>query len=383
MRKFLIIASVTCVSVAVLLWLYSLHSNKTKPSNMLNSAVPVQTAHARIGDLPVVLEGLGTMTARKTITIVPRVSSLLEYVAFKEGQVVHENQVLDELDPRPFQVVVDQWIGQRKHDQALLDDAKLDLQRYQGLLAKNSVSGQQVDTQLALVHQYQGSVLTDQAQLANARLQLSFCHVTAPFTGRVGLRLVDAGNMVNAGTTVGLVVITQIQPIDVIFPISEDNLGTVEQALRSNPTLPVEAYDRSDSTLLASGQMLATDNVIDPTTGTVKLKATFTNQDNTLFPDQFVNIHLQLPTLHHQTLIPSSAIQTGAQGLYVFVVNAQHIVHMRLVQVGSTSGEISAISQGLMPDERVVIDGIDRLHDGSLVSFKNANRSTPNLHAQP
>ncbi len=331
--------------------------------------MPVQVATARLGNLPVDIAALGTVTARKTVTLTPRVDGLLQQVFFHEGQVVKANQVLEQIDPRPFQVVVDQWAGQLMHDQALLDDARLDLVRYQGLLARNSVAGQQVDTQTALVHQYEGTVAADKAQWANAKLQLDFTRVTAPTTGRVGLRLVDAGNMVHASGTAGLVVITQTQPIDVVFPIPEDSLGAVMQVLQSGRPLAVAVYDRANSVQLATGKLMSADNLVDVTTGTIKLKAAFANTDERLFPNEFVNVHLQLGQPVPGILVPVAAVQTGPQGLYVYVVGKDHVVQMRAVKQGPVSGETAEVLEGLAPGELVVIDGVDRLRNGSKVTL--------------
>ncbi|MDA8329038.1 MAG: efflux RND transporter periplasmic adaptor subunit [Betaproteobacteria bacterium] len=376
-NKVWVIGGVVCVTVLAFGW-YLMEANtvrtKSQHGDLANQAVPVQVAVAKLGNLPIELDGLGTVTARKTITITPRVDSLLQHVYFHEGQAVKINQVLEALDPRPFQVVVDQWIGQLKHDQALLDDAQLDLTRYQGLLAKDSISSQQVDTQKALVHQDQGSVLSDQAQVANARLQLSFCRITAPFTGRVGLRLVDAGNMVHAASTTGLVMITQTQPIDVIFPVPEDSLEAVLNAFRHENAVPVLVYDRANTKQLAVGKLLAVDNLINVTTGTVNLKATFPNTDNQLFPNQFVNVRLQMPAQRHEVLIPASALQTGPQGPFVFMVDKANTVHMRPVVEGTVSGEMASVLQGLQTGEQVVTDGADRLREGSTVYINRKNK---------
>jgi multidrug efflux system membrane fusion protein len=384
-NKVWVIGGVVCVAVLAFGW-YRMDVNtaRTKPQRAAgNQAIPVQIAVSRLGNLPIELDGLGTVTSRKTITITPRVDSLLQHVYFHEGQTVNTNQLLEVLDPRPFQVVVDQWIGQLKHDQALLDDAQLDLTRYQGLLAKDSVSSQQVDTQKALVHQDQGSVLSDQAQVANARLQLSFCRITAPFTGRVGLRLVDAGNMVHAATTTGLVMITQTQPIDVIFPIPEDRLDAVIKTFQHHGTVPVAVYDRANTVQLATGKLLAIDNLINVTTGTVNLKATFPNTDNQLFPNQFVNVRLQMPAQHHEVLVPASVLQTGPQGPFVFVVDKANVVHMRPVVTDTVSGEMASVSQGLQAGEQVVTDGADRLREGSTVYINGKNKGVKALGNTP
>lgn len=329
-----------------------------------NQAVPVQVAVAHYGTLELVLEELGTVTSRHTVTVTPRVDDQIQHVLFHEGQMVKAGQVLEQLDPRPFQVVVDQWSGQLLHDQALLDDARLDLARYETLLAKDSIGSQQVDTQKALVKQYEGTVVSDRAQLANARLQLGFCEVTAPVSGRVGLRLVDAGNMVHAAQTTGMVLITQMQPIDVVFAIPQNKIGAVVQA---GPNLAVDVYDQNDEQKLASGRLLAIDNQVNTTTGTVNLKASFANQDNRLFPNEFVNVHLQAGSLHHVILVPIAAVQTGAKGAYVYVMDSDHQARLRQITQGPVSGETASVMSGLSDGDVVVTDGVDRLHDGSKI----------------
>ena len=346
----------------------SLAQQADHSKNAANQATPVGVATARRGDIDVLIDALGTITARKTVTVKTLVDGQLIRVAFREGQSVKSGDLLDVIDPRPFQVTLDQFTGQLLRDQALLEDARLDLARYQGLLAKNSIPKQQVDTQLALLHQYQGTVLADQAQRDNARLQLSFTDVVAPVAGRLGLRLVDAGNIVHASDPGGLVVITQTQPIDVIFAIPADNLDQVLQHLRNGDSLPVAAYDRDDKIRLATGKLLTVDNQIDVTTGTVKLKATFDNADNLLFPNQFVNVHLRLATLHGAILIPVAAIQSGVDGRFVYVIKAADTVHVQPVTLGPQVGETVAITEGLKAGQQVVIDGVDKLREGSKIS---------------
>lgn len=335
--------------------------------NAANQAIPVLVATARIGAIEVLIDALGTVTARKTVTIKSLVDGQLIRVAFREGQSVKGGDLLDVIDPRPFQVQLDQFIGQLLRDRALLQDAQLDLGRYQGLLAKNSVPKQQVDTQLALVQQDQGTVLADRAQVANARLQLSFSRITAPVAGRLGLRLVDQGNMVHASDVGGLVMLTQTQPIDVVFPIPQGSLDQVLQQLRAGRILSVAAYDQADQVKLATGKLVAVDDQINVTTGTVNLKAAFANVDNALFPNQFVNAHLRVKTLHGVVLIPAAAVQTGAKGTFVFVVGADNRVSIQPVTVGPEVAETVAILTGLAANQRVVVDGTDKLREGSKI----------------
>lgn len=333
--------------------------------------VPVVAAAARAGNIDVVINALGTVTARNTVTIKPRVDGQLVRIAFREGQLIKTGEVLAEIDPRSFQAQLDQANGQLVRDQALLANARLDLERYRGLLAKDSIAAQQVDAQVALVRQYEGQVLTDRALVDNARLQHGFTRVTAPVPGRLGLRLVDVGNMVHASDTGGLVVITQTQPIAVVFAIPADNLSAVIGKLQANETLAVEAWDREGKTMLATGKLLTVDNQIDTTTGTVKLKAEFTNADNALFPNQFVNARLRVETRHGLTLVPAAAIQRGTQGAFLYVVKEDKSVSLRLVVLGPVSGDIVAVEKGLAPGEQVVIDGVDKLRQGAKVEVSS------------
>lgn len=333
---------------------------------------PVMAIAAKSGDIDVVIDALGTVTARSTVTVKPRVDGQLVSVAGHEGQLVKAGELLAEIDPRPFQVVLDQANGQLLRDQALYDNAKLDYERYRGLLAKDSIARQQVDAQEALVRQTLGTVQTDSAQVDNAKLQFSFTRVTAPVSGRLGLRLVDTGNMVHASDATGLFVITQTQPITVIFAIPADNLSAVLKRFQAGTSLPVEAFDREGKKLLATGRLLTVDNQMDVTTGTVKLKAEFSNIDNALFPNQFVNARLRVDTRHAATLIPLAAIQRGTQGTFSYVVNQDQTVSVRLITLGPTSGDVVAVEKGLMPGEQVVIDGADKLRQGAKVEVMTA-----------
>ncbi len=351
--------------------------------NGTNRPAPVVAIPARTGYMDIIINGLGTVTARNTVTVKPRVDGLLMRIAFHEGQLVKAGEVLAELDSRTFKAQLDQTNGQLLRDQALLANARLDLARYKGLLAKDSIAEQQVDAQKSLVHQYEGQVLTDRAQWDNAKLQLEFTRITAPVAGRLGLRQVDVGNMVHASDTGGLVVITQTQPITVVFTIPSDNLPAVISKLQANETLKVETWDREGKTKLAMGKLLTFDNQIDPTTGTVKLKAEFPNTDNALFPNQFVNARLRVETRHGLTLVPVAAIQRGTQGTFLYVVKDENTVSLRPVTLGPTMDDIVAVDKGLAPGEQVVIDGVDKLRDGAKVKVSSPESRKADLKKSP
>ena len=339
--------------------------------------VPVVAEPAISGDLPVYLDGIGTVTPLATVTVKSRVDGELMSVGFREGQLVQSGDLLAQIDPRPFQVQLEQAEGQMVRDQALLANARVDVQRYRKLVADDSIPKQQLDTQVALVRQYEGAVQTDQAQVDSAKLQLVYSRITAPLTGRLGLRLVDPGNIVHASDTSGLVVITQLQPIAVVFPIPEDSLPTLREHLAAGAPLPVEAYDRDQQRRLAIGTLLTIDNQIDPTTGTVRLKAEFPNDDGALFPNQFVNARLQLDVRRGATLVPSVAVQRGAQGPFVYVVQPDQTVAVRPVRIGVSEGDSVAIDDGVAPGELVVVDGADALRAGRHVTMQAGGTTTP------
>jgi len=332
-----------------------------------NRAQPVTAVKARVGDVNIVQTALGTVVASRTATVRPRVDGLLQNIAFTDGQLVKPGQVLAEIDPAPFQVALDQAEGQLARDRAQLDNARLDLKRYQTLLAQDSVAGQTADQQAALVKQLEGTVKIDQAQVDNARLQLSYTRITAPIGGRLGLRQVDAGNMVRGSDANGIAVITQVQPIGVLFTIPQDVLPSVLKRIGAGEKLPVEAWDREQKELLARGVLVSTDNQIDVTTGTVKLKAEFPNPDGKLFPNQFVNVRMVVDTLRGAVVVPSAAIQRNTQGTLVWVVRDDGTATLRPVKTGPTEGQDTAIASGLEAGERVVTDGVDRIREGAKV----------------
>lgn len=334
--------------------------------------VPVVVSKVTRSSIPVYLNGLGNVTAFYTVTVKSRVDGQIMKVDFNEGDLVHQGQVLIEIDPRPYQVQLELAEGTLARDQALLNNAKLDLQRYQTLLAQDAIPKQQLDTQTALVAQYEGNIKQDTANIDSAKLNLTYAQVTAPITGVVGLRLVDPGNIVHASDANGMIVITQLQPISVLFTIPEDNLPQVTQKLRAGAHLPVEAYNRDNSKKLASGTLVTLDNQIDSTTGTSKLKAVFQNSDNALFPQQFVNIRLLVDTLGNQQVVPNVAVQNGQQGTFVYIVDDDSRVHLKPVQVGITTEKSSQILGGLADGDRVVVDGTDRLIDGARVRVRKA-----------
>ena len=331
-------------------------------------AVAVAVATVSQQDAPLQLGALGTVTATNTVTVHSRVDGQLMAVHFEEGQLVQKGQLLAELDPRPFQAALTQVEGQLLRDQALLQNARLDLTRYQQLLTQNSIAKQQVDTQQALVAQYQGTVKLDQGAVATARLQLDYSRITAPLSGRVGLRQVDLGNIVHASDSNGVVVITQTQPINVLFAIPETSLSQVLAAAKAvQGKLQVEAWDRDNRHKLADGELLAIDNQLSTTTGTVNLKARFANADTGLFPNQFVNVHLQLGAQPNATLLPSVALQQGKVGSYVYTVNPDQTVSISKVKTGAVSGDNTIIEEGVHAGQKVVVDGLDKLREGAQI----------------
>ncbi len=334
--------------------------------------VPVVVANAARSSLPVYLNGLGNVTAFYTVTVKSRVDGQLMKVDFTEGDLVKQGQVIIEIDPRPYQVQLELAQATMAHDQALLDNAKVDLERYKLLRQTEAIPKQQLDTQAAVVTQYEATLKQDVAAIDNAKLQLQYAKVVAPITGIAGLRLIDPGNIIHASDAAGMVVLTQLQPISVLFTIPEDSLPQVTRKLRAGAHLTVDAYNRDNSRKLASGKLTTIDNQIDNTTGTSKLKAVFDNTDYALFPQQFVNVRLLVDSLVDQLIVPNVAVQNGQQGTFVYVVDDQSRVHLKPVQVGIMTETSSQILGGIADGERVIVDGTDRLIEGAQVRVRKA-----------
>jgi len=339
-------------------------------------AVPVVASTSRKGDMPVYLPGLGSVTAFNTVTVRSRVDGQIMKIAFTEGQLVKEGDLLIEIDPRPFQVMLEQAEGTKGRDAALLQNALVDQERYKVLFGQEAIPKQQLDTQLATVAQYQATIKSDQAAIDNAKLQLIYCKITSPLTGRIGLRLVDQGNIIHATDVNGLVVITQLQPIAVIFNIAEDSLPAVRKKMQTE-TLHIDAYDRDLKKKLAQGKLLTIDNQIDQSTGTVRFKGQFENEDNALFPNQFVNARLLLDVRRNTVIIPTAAIQRSPQSTFVYVVKADNTAEVRTIVSTLTEGDEAAVDSGLEPGENVVIDGVDKLQQGTKVSMRLTGEPLP------
>jgi len=328
---------------------------------------PVGLAAATKSEIPVVIRALGTVTPLHTVNVKTQLTGQLVQVDFKEGQLVKTGDLLAVVDPRPYEVALQQAQGQLQRDEALLKNAQTDLERYRKLVAQDSIARQQLDTQQSLVRQYEAAIVIDQAQVDAAKLNLTYTRIVAPATGRVGLRTVDPGNYVSMGDTTPICVITQLQPISVLFTIPEDALPPVRQRLRAGASLEVRVLDRAQKNELAVGTLRTLDNVIDPTTGTVKLRAVFENKDEALYPNQFVNVRLLVDTVKDATVVPVAAIQRGQPGTFVYLAKADDTVAVRVVELGVTDGEKVQIVSGLKPGEQVVVDGTDRLREGAKI----------------
>jgi membrane fusion protein, multidrug efflux system len=345
-----------------------------KPAQAISQpSLPVVAARAKIGNMPIYLNGLGSVTALHTVTVRTRVDGELMNMAVREGQLVAAGDLLAEIDPRPFQVQLLQAQGQLERDQAILENARVDLERYKVLYAQDSVPKQQLDTQAATVRQTEAMIKADQGAIESAQLQLTYSRITSPIAGRIGLRQIDPGNIVHASDQNGLAVITQLQPITVIFNIAQDSLPAVMKKLQAGATMTVEAYDRDFAHKIAQGSLLTIDNQVDVNTGTVRFKAIFPNRDNALFPNQFVNARLLLDTKRRTVLIPAGAVQRGPQDPFVFVVKPDDTVETRKVSVGPIENAIASINQGLSAGEMVVTEGVDKLQVGMKVEVRQPN----------
>jgi membrane fusion protein, multidrug efflux system len=367
-------------------WIHSRPAAQTTTRRFAaNGPMPVLADTVQKGSINITLDELGTVTPLANVTVRTQISGQLMKLLFTEGQMVQKGDLIAEIDSRPYELALAQMQGQLARDQALLKNAELDLARYRKLVAQDSIPRQQLDTQDALVRQLQGTVMTDQAQVDNARLNVAYCHITAPVSGRVGLRQVDAGNYVQTNDTNGIVVITQIQPITVIFTVPEDEVPAIMRRLQAGATLPVTVYDRSRTAKLATGRLVTVDNQVDTSTGTVKLRAQFENTDFALFPNQFVNVHLTVDTLNDTTIVASSAVQRGAAGPFVFVIKPDDTVTVQPVKLGPSEGEHVAVETGLAAGDQVVVDGADKLRDGAKISRRDAvgTATAPTDKAQP
>ncbi len=376
---------VLIIALAILVASFSACSGSDSKQQQAHAAAPrpvsVSIAPVQKQDMPVYLSGLGSVTAFNTANIKSRVDGQIMQVAVKEGQTVRQGQLLIEIDSRPFQVQLEQAQAQLSRDQAQLGDAKLNLDRDTALIPSGSISQQQVDTQRALVHQVQGTVNNDQALIDNAKLQIAYCHIAAPFNGRIGLRQVDPGNIVHATDANPMLVLTQLDPIAVVFTLPEDVLPSVAQHMK-RATLTVDAFSRDDQTKLATGKLLTIDNQIDQTTGTAKLKAVFDNKDSQLWPNQFVNANLLLETRKNSTVLPTAAILHGPQGTFVYAVKPDKTVEARQVTVSLTQGNTTAVTSGLSAGDMVVTDGQDKLQTGSTIEPR-AGGATGNPNSGP
>lgn len=333
----------------------------------MGAAVPVGLATVAKGEIPITIRALGTVTPLNTVNVKTQITGQLMDVYFKEGQMVKQGDLLALVDPRPYDVALQQAIGQQQKDEALLKNAQADLERYKKLVAQDSIARQQYDTQIALVRQYEAALVIDQALVDAAKLNVTYTRIVAPLTGKIGLRLVDKGNYVTMGDATSICVIIQVQPISVIFTIPEDTLPPVRKRLAAGAHLDVRVFDRSQKNELALGRLDTTDNVIDTTTGTVRLRAVFENADESLFPNQFVNVRLLVDTVKDATVVPIAAIQRGQPGTFVYLVKPDDTVTIRVVELGVSDGDKISIAKGLEVGDQVVVDGVDRLRDGAKI----------------
>jgi multidrug efflux system membrane fusion protein len=362
------------LGIVVLAIAVAIHTQRSGAAKPKRGKAPQMVGVAKVitGSMPETIGALGTVTPVTTVVVLPQLSGTLTKVGFTEGQEVAKGQFLAQIDPRPYQVQLEQYRGQQAKDMALLQQAQSDLDRYEALQRKNSISAQQVSDQRFLVLQNQAALRIDQANIDTAKLDLNYCHITAPLAGKVGLRLVDPGNYVTPTSLTGIAVITSIVPITVIFSIPQTELGPVLARLQAGAKMTATAYASDDATRIAEGRLTAVDNQVDTSTGTVKLRATFANTDKALFPNEFVNIHLLVNTLRQATLVPSPAVQTGTPGSYVYRVKPDDTVTVQKVATGPTDGTYTVITKGLTPGDTVVTDGVDRLSDGAKITMAGA-----------
>lgn len=373
----MLVALALAVAAAIAWWWWSAREDAAPPSAPAPGTasrwgdtarpLPVTVVVAAVDDVPIVLDALGTVTSLRTVTVRSQVDGPLLRVPFREGQLVKAGELLAEIDPRPYEVRLAQAQGQLARDRALLENAKVDLERYRQLVKQDAASAQQLDTQAALVRQYESALKIDQAQVDDARLQLGYTRITAPLSGRLGLRLVDAGNLVRAGDATGIVTITQIQPIGVTFSVAEKDIDPILVRYRDGREMTVQALDRDLREVLATGTLTTVDNQIDTTTGTLRMKAEFANRDRALFPNQFVNVRVSIDTIEGAVVIPGAAVQRGAPGTFVYVVRADRTVALRRVSLGPADGQRVVVRDGVVAGERVVVDGVDNLRDGRSV----------------
>ncbi len=357
--------------LALLIWAIYPAKNQGRGAMINQGAQPVGVARALSGDVNITLNALGTVTPLTTATVRPQVGGMLVKINFTEGQMVKAGDILAQIDPRPYQAALDQARGQLARNMATLTNARVDLERYKALQAQNAIAAQQVSSQEALVKSTEGIIISDQANVQTARINLGYTNIVSPVDGRAGIHLVDIGNIVSAGQSNGIVVVTQLDPMSVLFTIPEDNIRTVLERVNSGAVLPVDVYDRSQTNKIASGVLSAVDTVVDPATGSVKLRAMFDNKDRRLFPAQFVNVRLLVNTLRNQTTVPVPAVQRGADGAYVFLVRPDKTVTQRAVKIGIQDGDKMQVLSGLQPGDTVVVDGADRLRDGADVEIPN------------
>jgi multidrug efflux system membrane fusion protein len=368
-KKVLWIIGIVVLVILIILGLrYRAAQTAVPTGGRFGAGAPLAVGVAKVstGDVPITINALGTVTPLATVTVHPQVNGPLVKITFTEGQIVKAGELLAMIDPRPFQAALDQAQGQLKRDQASLANANVDQERYKTLLAQDSISDQTFRTQVSTVAQDEATVAFDQAAVESAQLNLGYCRISSPVAGRVGLRQVDIGNLLQANTST-IAVVTQMQPMSVLFTVPEDSVSSILEHLHNGEQLTVQAFDRSLTNQIASGTLSNSDNQIDTTTGTLKMRAMFDNSKFELFPNQFVNAHLILETLHNQLIVPAAALQNGSQGNYVYVVNPDNTVSMRPVVTGPTAGDVVAISKGLIAGQTVVVDGADQLRDGAKI----------------